>query len=108
MNSNMLPSLMNFSSLIPSIFTISIRHATKKAAGSSKNGRDSAGRRLGWKKSPGKFQDKYSRIYIACSVVNMYINVCANQPRFTGTLVIPGNIIVRQRGLTFRPGVNVN
>ena len=41
--------------------------ATKKAGGSSRNGRDSAGRRLGVKK-------------------------------YGGQSVIPGNIIVRQRG----------
>ena len=41
--------------------------ATKKAGGSSRNGRDSAGRRLGVKK-------------------------------YGGQNVIPGNIIVRQRG----------
>ncbi len=50
--------------------------ATKKAGGSSKNGRDSAGRRLGAKKSDGQF-------------------------------VIPGNIIIRQRGTKIRPGDNV-
>ena len=50
--------------------------ATKKAGGSSKNGRDSAGRRLGVKK-------------------------------FGGEHVIPGNIIVRQRGTKFYPGDNV-
>lgn len=50
--------------------------ATKKAGGSSKNGRDSAGRRLGTKKGDGQF-------------------------------VIPGNIIVRQRGTKIRPGNNV-
>lgn len=50
--------------------------ATKKAGGSSKNGRDSAGRRLGTKKSDGQG-------------------------------VIPGNIIVRQRGTKIRPGKNV-
>ncbi len=50
--------------------------ATKKAGGSSKNGRDSAGRRLGVKKSDGSY-------------------------------VIPGNIIVRQRGTKFYPGQNV-
>jgi large subunit ribosomal protein L27 len=50
--------------------------ATKKAGGSSKNGRDSAGRRLGAKKSDGQ-------------------------------LVIPGNIIIRQRGTKFHPGKNV-
>lgn len=50
--------------------------ATKKAGGSSRNGRDSAGRRLGLKKSGG-------------------------------SLVIPGNIIIRQRGTKFHPGKNV-
>ncbi len=50
--------------------------AHKKAGGSSRNGRDSAGRRLGIKK-------------------------------FGGQLVIPGNIIVRQRGTKFHPGINV-
>jgi len=47
--------------------------ATKKAGGSSRNGRDSAGRRLGVKK-------------------------------YGGQLVIPGNIIVRQRGTKIFPG----
>ena len=50
--------------------------ATKKAGGSSRNGRDSAGRRLGVKK-------------------------------YGGENVIPGNIIVRQRGTKFHPGLNV-
>ena len=50
--------------------------ATKKAGGSSRNGRDSAGRRLGVKK-------------------------------FGGQIVIPGNIILRQRGTKVHPGLNV-
>jgi len=50
--------------------------AHKKAGGSSRNGRDSAGQRLGVK-------------------------------RFGGEHVIPGNIIVRQRGTKFHPGDNV-
>jgi large subunit ribosomal protein L27 len=50
--------------------------AHKKAGGSSRNGRDSAGRRLGVKK-------------------------------FGGEAVIPGNILVRQRGTKFYPGRNV-
>ena len=50
--------------------------AHKKAGGSSRNGRDSAGRRLGVKK-------------------------------FGGEAVIPGNILVRQRGTKWWPGVNV-
>ena len=50
--------------------------AHKKAGGSSRNGRDSEGRRLGVKK-------------------------------YGGELVIPGNIIVRQRGTKFHPGRNV-
>jgi len=50
--------------------------AHKKAGGSSRNGRDSAGQRLGVKK-------------------------------FGGELVIPGNIIIRQRGTKVHPGANV-
>ena len=50
--------------------------AHKKAGGSSRNGRDTAGRRLGVKK-------------------------------FGGERVIPGNIIVRQRGTKWHPGINV-
>jgi len=50
--------------------------ATKKAGGSSRNGRDSAGRRLG---------------------VKIY----------AGQIVVPGNIIVRQRGTKIHPGNHV-
>ena len=50
--------------------------AHKKAGGSSRNGRDSEGRRLGVKK-------------------------------YGGERVIPGNIIVRQRGTKVHPGPNV-
>ena len=51
--------------------------ATKKAGGSSRNGRDSKGRRLGIK-------------------------------RFGDEIVIPGNIIVRQRGTKVHPGNHVS
>ena len=51
--------------------------AHKKAGGSTRNGRDSAGRRLGVKK-------------------------------FGGEVVVPGNIIIRQRGTKFHPGKNVS
>ena len=50
---------------------------TKKAGGSSRNGRDSAGRRLGVK-------------------------------RYGGQLLMPGNIIVRQRGTKIHPGDHVS
>ncbi|MBI4827490.1 MAG: 50S ribosomal protein L27 [Nitrospinae bacterium] len=50
--------------------------AHKKGQGSTSNGRDSAGRRLGVK-------------------------------RFSGQVVRAGNILVRQRGTKFFPGVNV-
>lgn len=50
--------------------------AHKKGQGSSRNGRDSAGQRLGVK-------------------------------RFGGQVVNAGEIIVRQRGTHFHPGVNV-
>ena len=50
--------------------------AHKKAGGSSRNGRDSPGQRVGVKK-------------------------------FGGEIVIPGNILVRQRGTKFHPGDKV-
>ena len=50
--------------------------AHKKAGGSSRNGRDTIGRRLGVKK-------------------------------FGGEHVVPGNIIIRQRGTKIHPGDNV-
>jgi large subunit ribosomal protein L27 len=50
--------------------------AHKKAGGSSRNGRDSAGRRLGLK-------------------------------QFGGEVVVPGNIIARQRGTKWHAGANV-
>jgi len=50
--------------------------AHKKAASSSRNGRDSQSQRLGVK-------------------------------RFGGHVVRAGNIIVRQRGTVFKPGINV-
>jgi large subunit ribosomal protein L27 len=50
--------------------------AHKKSGGSSRNGRDSEGRRLGVKK-------------------------------YGGEHVLPGNIIIRQRGTKWRPGSNV-
>ncbi len=50
--------------------------AHKKAGGSSRNGRDSIGRRLGVKK-------------------------------FGGESVVPGNIILRQRGTRWHPGTGV-
>ena len=50
--------------------------AHKKAGGSSRNGRDSEGRRLGVKK-------------------------------FGGQAVVPGNILVRQRGTVYHAGRNV-
>lgn len=50
--------------------------AHKKAGGSSRNGRDSAGQRLGVKK-------------------------------FGGQDVVPGNIIIRQRGTKVNPGLGV-
>lgn len=50
--------------------------ATSKSGGSTSNGRDSIGRRLGTKK-------------------------------FAGETVQPGDIIIRQRGTRFHPGVEV-
>ncbi|KAJ1399784.1 Ribosomal protein L27 [Sesbania bispinosa] len=58
---------------VPAYRSTGGRWATKKTAGSTKNGRDSKPKNLGVKK-------------------------------FGGERVIPGNIIVRQRGTRFHPG----
>ncbi|KAI8342058.1 ribosomal L27 protein-domain-containing protein [Chlamydoabsidia padenii] len=60
----------------PTLVSNQVRWASKKSGGSSRNGRDSAGRRLGVKK-------------------------------FGGQEVVPGNIIVRQRGTKFHPGDHI-
>ena len=61
----------------PAMFRFDLQlFASKKGAGSTRNGRDSNAQRLGVKK-------------------------------FGGQHVIPGNIIVRQRGTKFYPGKNV-
>jgi len=64
------------SGLSPLWLAEQIRTATKKAGGSTKNGRDSPGQRLGVKK-------------------------------FGGEAVVPGNILIRQRGRKVWCGDNV-
>ena len=68
--------LSSASLIRPNFIYQSVRFATKKAGGSTRNGRDSIGRSLGLKKSGGE-------------------------------CVMPGNIIIRQRGKTYLPGDNV-
>jgi len=73
------PSAVHWSTatvLCPTLLYLPHRPATKKAGGSSQNGRESNSKRLGVKK-------------------------------LGGTKVIPGNIIVRQKGTKFHPGENV-
>ncbi len=65
-----------------SFFLTFKRTATKKAGGSTKNGRDSVGRRLGMKVTEG------------------------NRFLMKGAVVKPGSILVRQRGTVFHPGKN--
>ncbi|KAJ1759328.1 54S ribosomal protein L2 mitochondrial [Coemansia sp. RSA 2523] len=72
----MFRSVFSTSGSTPSVLYNQVRFATKKSGGSSRNGRDSIGRRLGFKKQQNEF-------------------------------VIPGQIIVRQRGTQFHAGENV-
>ncbi|OMJ29855.1 50S ribosomal protein L27 [Smittium culicis] len=67
---------LNLKQTLNTVWNLQVRNASKKAGGSTRNGRDSAGRRLGTKKTAGEY-------------------------------VIPGNILVRQRGTKFHPGENV-
>lgn len=69
-------TIRNLPSVRPNLFTAPSRQASKKAKGSSKNGRKTAGRRLGPKVMDGEF-------------------------------VLPGNILVRQRGTRMHPGIDV-
>ncbi len=63
--------------IVPAMFTFDLQlFASKKGAGSTRNGRDSNAQRLGVK-------------------------------RFGGEQVLAGNIIVRQRGTKFYPGLGV-
>lgn len=74
-----------------------VRNATKKAGGSTTNGRGSAGRRLGLKKTGGY---GLMALHFACSKC-LYLLLFFRQP------VISGNILIRQRGQKYRPGENV-
>lgn len=73
-------------SLTPGLQT-QIRTATKRGGGSSKNGRDSAGKRLGHKKFTSEFTLQLALM------VDEY--------------VLPGQILHRQRGSEFHAGQNV-
>lgn len=94
------------------------RWATKKAGGSSKNGRDSKPKNLGVKKFGGEVRKcktclaacfvrrlaLVSKIFlhIKCSLWKLY-NLIVEFFKLNQT-VIPGNIIIRQRGTRFHPG----
>ncbi len=73
---NFSSSLRSLSIGLTSVFATQVRFATKKAAGSTKNGRDSIGKRLG-------------------------VKILGDQR------TSKGNILVRQRGLTYGVGENV-
>ena len=70
-----------------------MRTATKRAGGTIRNHGGSPGKRLGVKKFSGNpLEQEY------CMILTM---------RFPDEPVIPGNIIVRQRGTQFHPGQHV-
>ena len=84
---------------LSNIITTATRFATKKAGGSSKNGRDSRGKRLGLKKFGGN--QLSDEVIIKVKLTSIFFVKYR-----TGHKVIPGNILIRQRGKTFWPGVN--
>jgi len=73
-----------------------VRTATKRAGGVTRNHGGSAGRRLGVKKFTGQasiqLNTKYTLLHALLSI---------------DEYVVPGNIIVRQRGTKFHPGQHV-
>jgi large subunit ribosomal protein L27 len=70
----------------------SVRTATKRAGGTVRNHGGSPGKRLGVKKFSGEPTELCTRLPLTC-LPDQY--------------VIPGNIIVRQRGSQFHPGQHV-
>ncbi|MQL86827.1 hypothetical protein Taro_019346 [Colocasia esculenta] len=82
------------------------RWATKKTAGSTKNGRDSNPKYLGVKKFGGEVV-----FYVIFGIIFTSKSHKVFTPRSSNDViflvrqrVIPGNIIVRQRGTRFHPG----
>lgn len=83
------------------------RWATKKTAGSTKNGRDSNPKNLGVKKFGGEvmqnpyisgnWMNSHSPNSLFFPWESTFFSLCMQK-------VIPGNIIVRQRGTRFHPG----
>lgn len=71
----------------------SVRTATKRAGGTVNNHGGSPGQRLGVKKFSGTPTATYISIHINPHTIDEY--------------VIPGNIIMRQRGTLFHPGPHV-
>ena len=80
--------------LIPYTITGAVRAATKRAGGTVHNHGGSPGKRLGVKKFSGGF------VIVLSQQIPIY-------PPTVDQYVIPGNIIVRQRGTLFHPGQHV-
>jgi large subunit ribosomal protein L27 len=77
---------------LPTYGGYSVRFATKMAGGSTQNGRDSIGKRLGIKKYGGYCDNNLFSFHSHHSLHRHY--------------VYPGNILVRQRGKKYHPGEN--
>lgn len=104
-----------------SVFALSKRFASKKAGGSTKNGRDSESKRLGVKKFGGCVP-----CCLCIAVVTALVRLCGCTAPCTRThtraltrlldrsmrahdsqSVVSGNIIIRQRGTKYHPGRGV-
>jgi ribosomal protein L27 len=84
------------------------RWATKRSGGSTKNGRDSHSKRLGVKKLGGVLNSFYLFVMkVFQSSLYLSFESCGSFLCALGNYVIPGNIIVRQRGTRFHPASNV-
>lgn len=89
------------------VFSVSRRWASKKAGGSTKNGRDSESKRLGVKKFGGCVLAwtpllRRSRAVRVCELTSVHGCMYSSSES-----VLAGNIIIRQRGTKFHPGRGV-
>ncbi|KAI9920197.1 hypothetical protein PsorP6_015618 [Peronosclerospora sorghi] len=81
------------------MYALRCRWASKKAGGSTKNGRDSESKRLGVKKFGG-----YA--FFFCHVSRRLVDV-VSQWLIRRESVVAGNIIIRQRGTKYHVGTGV-
>ena len=98
-----------------SVFSVPCRWASKKAGGSTKNGRDSESKRLGVKKFGGYvhtcifmlFDGLSSLVDIGRTAHVPAVTIAYGNESIRRQSVVAGNIIIRQRGTKYHAGTGV-